>query len=400
MGEAGVAEKPKLFGTIEVGRGIAALMVVLYHLDVAFRSPKYWNQPIFDGLFSMGFSGVEFFFVLSGFIIAQVHFADIGRPERFQRYASRRFLRIYPVYWIVLAGMMLLLILPLGFGEPPSIGIALQSIALIGPDSDATVLMVAWTLFQEIAFYTVFGLLILNVRFGLVIVAAWVALVLAEMAGFSIGVLPAYLASPLNLLFLFGLVACLASRSGGLPMPGLWTVVGIAGFVMVWADGLSGQMLSKTPQALAFGLAAAVGLAAVTTLERRRPVAVPRLALAMGAASYSIYLVHAPLISFMAKVAAATGLRESVPPAVSFVVMFLVAVGASYAFHRVVEKPMLRIGAKLLATGPLKVQPQGDTLGWRKGLVSGLPGWHGREVSVGSILNYGRYGAFTCAMIL
>jgi len=48
-----------------------------------------------------GHAGVDFFFVLSGFIIFFVHGKDIGKPSRLPHYVWRRFIRIYPVYWAV-----------------------------------------------------------------------------------------------------------------------------------------------------------------------------------------------------------------------------------------------------------------------------------------------------------
>ena len=64
----------------------------------------------FGGLFLFAHAGVDFFFVLSGFIIYRVHRGDIGSPHRLSRYAWRRFVRIYPTYWIILAGFGLLLL--------------------------------------------------------------------------------------------------------------------------------------------------------------------------------------------------------------------------------------------------------------------------------------------------
>ncbi len=54
-----------------------------------------------SGLFAFGHAGVDFFFVLSGFIILHVHAGDIGRPVRLGHYLQRRFTRVYPFYWVV-----------------------------------------------------------------------------------------------------------------------------------------------------------------------------------------------------------------------------------------------------------------------------------------------------------
>ncbi len=88
---------------IQTGRGVAACLVVLFHATGLVESPLYWNHSVLGGAFHFGFSGVEFFFVLSGFIIYWAHARDLGRPEQLRKYAWRRFTRIYPTYWVVLA---------------------------------------------------------------------------------------------------------------------------------------------------------------------------------------------------------------------------------------------------------------------------------------------------------
>jgi exopolysaccharide production protein ExoZ len=55
--------------SIELSRGIAALIVVLFHTTGIMGLDKYYAQkPVFD-FWSFGHAGVDFFFVLSGFII-------------------------------------------------------------------------------------------------------------------------------------------------------------------------------------------------------------------------------------------------------------------------------------------------------------------------------------------
>ena len=97
----------KLLG-IQAARGIAALLVVAYHAERALSLPQYVGRMPLDGITGFGHAGVDFFFVLSGFIILTVHGVDLGQPGRFRRYAARRVCRIYPPYWIVTALVLML----------------------------------------------------------------------------------------------------------------------------------------------------------------------------------------------------------------------------------------------------------------------------------------------------
>src|SRR5579872_2146684 len=87
--------------SIEAGRGIAASLVVLYH--AARHIDENYGLPWLRALFQFGHAGVDFFFVISGFIILFVHYDDLGQPGRLGRYVERRFTRLMPTYWVALA---------------------------------------------------------------------------------------------------------------------------------------------------------------------------------------------------------------------------------------------------------------------------------------------------------
>lgn len=329
-----VAARPRQLGTIEAGRGLAALAVVLFHATSVFSAPKYWGLKPFGVAFDWGDAGVFFFFALSGFIIAEVHARDVGATGRLRHYAKRRLVRIYPVYWLVLAVVVLLGMAGIGVRVAPDV--LASSIALIGPDNRATALAVAWTLYHEIAFYAVFAAWIVNVRLGQAVTLAWLALIAA--AALVPLPLPTYLGASVNLVFGFGVVAWWASRR---VLPAWVAVAGVLVFAGVAVETATAHAMPEALRELASGAAAAAVIAGAVSLERRRPVAVPRLLLAMGAASYSIYLTHFPLLSLFAKLAVASGLVGVVPPALAFVLAVVLAVAAGYVFHRLIERPLL-----------------------------------------------------------
>jgi hypothetical protein len=60
------------FDTLQLLRGIAAMLVVFYH----------GTHTDFLGFFKFGYMGVDLFFVLSGFIILYIHFTDFGVKHR------------------------------------------------------------------------------------------------------------------------------------------------------------------------------------------------------------------------------------------------------------------------------------------------------------------------------
>ena len=97
-------------------RGIAALWVVLFHLQQygdAFGLPAMTGLPILR----TGWAGVDLFFVLSGFVLMLVHERDFPclawAPAA--RFAWLRFFRVYPLATVVLLLILLLTLLDPGF---------------------------------------------------------------------------------------------------------------------------------------------------------------------------------------------------------------------------------------------------------------------------------------------
>ena len=93
-------DKVELFG-IQIMRGIATSLVVLHHsLEESLASPIPPQSP--DWLTTVGASGVDIFFVISGFIMLHTSFPSHKPPLRPIEFVSRRLSRIYPFYWFCL----------------------------------------------------------------------------------------------------------------------------------------------------------------------------------------------------------------------------------------------------------------------------------------------------------
>ncbi len=101
-------------------RGIAALSVVLFHLTSQVQAPSVPAHAI-KRIFSFGWSGVDLFFVLSGFLITGLLVAAKGSTNYFRVFYARRMLRILPLYYgalTVLFGVPLIITLPQNFVTP------------------------------------------------------------------------------------------------------------------------------------------------------------------------------------------------------------------------------------------------------------------------------------------
>lgn len=85
------------FETLDSLRGLAALAVVLYHYTHQYYK-LFPTDYIFIFDFSLGYFGVQAFFIISGFVI----FMTLERTKKPMDFIVSRFARLYPIYWIAI----------------------------------------------------------------------------------------------------------------------------------------------------------------------------------------------------------------------------------------------------------------------------------------------------------
>lgn len=98
--EQTLKERRHTFHALDAARGLAALIVVLYHLPTAFRGT----------LFGSGDLAVDFFFGLSGFVLAHAYLDRLadGRMDT-REFMVARLVRLYPFYLLSLLTLLVLL---------------------------------------------------------------------------------------------------------------------------------------------------------------------------------------------------------------------------------------------------------------------------------------------------
>jgi exopolysaccharide production protein ExoZ len=221
----------KLSG-VQGARGVAALMVVLYHATRGLSLPQYLGHIPFGNSFGFGHAGVDFFFVLSGFIIMHAHTADIGRPERLYRYMWRRVTRIYPIYWVV----TLIQAIRAFFSADSAIRLAPSHIVhslLLLPETTEPLVGVGWTLRSEMVFYLVFALAILDRRLCKSLVVIALILVAIGLIASRADPWAGLLVSGFNIQFLMGIAAARFLSRQRAPNPIGLIVGGILFFLAV-----------------------------------------------------------------------------------------------------------------------------------------------------------------------
>ncbi|WP_157960073.1 acyltransferase family protein [Albibacillus kandeliae] len=374
---------------LQVGRAAAAIMVVLFHANVFILPDKLLDGTRAGNVFNMGYAGVEFFFVLSGFIMFYVHRKDFGVEGRAARFMRKRLFRIYPIYWVVLSGLLALYFAMPGRGPE----MARDPQAIIGsylllPMPHEPILNVAWTLQHEMLFYVIFALVVMNLRLGMLAFVIWMAGCVANLGAEPQGYVRAFIFSAYNILFLFGMAAALVFRriEGRAALPVL-----LAGLALFFAVGLSEAVWhvswNEDLRTILFGLGAALAVTALAAgalipatgrarVSEHAPASAPgprrtltppggpgaspgrmagpgrgaglrrfsplRAGVFLGDASFAIYLTHLPAMSFLAVILAKLGLPALLPPLAVLVLVCGLAIAVGCLVHVYVEKPLNR----------------------------------------------------------
>lgn len=328
----------KTVHSIQLLRTVAALLVALFHVQKAFAEKIL--PADFDGqsyLFAFGQSGVHIFFVISGFIMVYT----VGLSDRYSAkdFFRRRFIRIYPIYWVCAA---LYLVVHALLGRPYELGAGefVGSLLLL-PGNSALIIGPGWTLAFEMFFYLAFGLAMLaGLTRGLILLSA----VFVAMIGLG-AFLPEWGAAwklvtdALLLEFIAGAVIGWLLVHDRLPRRGGAAMV--AASLILFGAGIAWGY-DRLPSVIIWGVPSALLIAGVLSLERLRGAATwVRWGSHLGNSSYVLYLIHILVITLAIELARATGPAWPLGPGLSAVVFAILSLGVALFIHNGIERPLL-----------------------------------------------------------
>lgn len=345
-----MSAQPQLRALTSV-RGLAAWLVVLYHIRFAIAG----LPPGVVALLGKGYLAVDFFFLLSGFVIS-LSWSERVRRERWAivpRFLHKRVARIWPLHLVMLAVAVALagLFAATGRAEPENYPFAELPlhIALLqnwGFTRQLSWNDPSWSISAELGAYLLFPLLAMTVDWrrlpGWLVVGAILALalllhvVLAQNGAVTLG----------HDIARFGLLRCLVEFTAGTAVCALWlrwreaaaipaafTALAAACIAMAWLLGL--------PETLAVPLlfAALLLLLALTSGLRHNPFDNAALHY-LGEISYATYLSHF-LLWIVFKLAFVAEPRNVSPPLIALFLLLVLL--ASIALYHGIERSAQRL---------------------------------------------------------
>jgi exopolysaccharide production protein ExoZ len=335
------------FEHIQALRGAAALMVLAAHIKGAELDYGGEGSLLPFALY-LGVTGVDLFFLISGFVMAHVALDGARGPRAASRFLYNRAARIYPVYWTVtLALLGLYAGKEMLFAETTPFPNPLETFLLL-PDDQFPLVPVGWTLVHELYFYIVFASFVLVGRLNIVVfLASWAAIVgAANLAGVTETNPWTKIAfSPLTFEFIAGALIAIALRRGARAFAAPALICGapvVTGLSLAFAEMLYPDAVADfSRRVLIFGPPFALILYGAAALEAKTGARAPKWLTAAGDASYSLYLVHVPVFLVVGK-SLSLVIPDGAFDNIALIAGYLAAsLAAAFAVHFWIEKPAL-----------------------------------------------------------
>lgn len=274
---------------IDALRGIAALIVALgyhqYYLLGRFHSGPFEGIATLDWVYDYGYTMVDLFFVISGFVFTHVYFREARLTAGARDFAVARFARLYPLHLATLAAMALLLWFgtPAGtrwaINDPYHFALNLVMLQGVGAQETYNFNIPAWSISVEVLCYALFFVL---ARWGgrhlgpIALGIALLGLALTQFADLRVDLVAR------GLCGYFAGVALHQAGAGRARLAALMTLLALATFGLE-ADLQLGAVLSLSLWPIV--LLASSHVAALRTAPFQW----------LGSRSYSIYLLNGPV---------------------------------------------------------------------------------------------------------
>lgn len=366
---AGRAEDTRL-EVLQVGRFVAAALVVIAHAYSRLMRtvPEAATHTVLFGSetrSSWGHLGVDFFFVLSGFIMAWTNWNRFARPSYPGEFLARRIARVVPMYWIATTvALVLLLSQPALFshGQRPVVSWILKSYFFVpalspGGYELSPLVGLGWTLNFEMYFYLLFAFaLVLSRRHALLALLGF----LAASVAFGLAVPPVgapmlEVTSWLLLEFALGVGLAVALRlQRALSREAAWTIL-VLGTIELFAT------MHVIPQEidtfgihfgrfLLWGIPVAAVLYALLSLPSTWVRSLPGRTMARwGDAGYSIYLFQVFCLPAIALVMRRLHLERVLHIDVLVLLLAAGSIAVSIAIYHAIEAPLTRTSTALIS---------------------------------------------------
>jgi exopolysaccharide production protein ExoZ len=334
---------------LQIMRGVAASLVLWHHCLEEAAYVRYAAAPP-DWLIRLGAAGVDIFFVISGFIMMYTSFAPGRHSPTPAKFLQRRFLRIYPLYWVC-CGLVLGLH-ALGFFQAAKVApdYVANSLLLL-PLRGGLLLSPAWTLVYEVYFYVLFAAALRSrdARWTLFGTTALIALLYSAAPWLPKSELRKFLMSEIVFEFCFGAglgyLTATGWRASWRPLRYAWIPASVFAIIATCQlpSPTTANPATDMQRLFIWGIPSTWLVLSAAHWQPSLHSPVMRGLLLLGDASYSIYLTHAFVMVSYAVVLRKLPWLAAMNQWPVTTAVFVAATTLGVIVHLTVEKTLTRV---------------------------------------------------------
>ncbi|WP_367846469.1 acyltransferase family protein [Rhodoferax sp. WC2427] len=333
-----MSDKNQRLITLDAMRGIAAILVVIFHLrNVGFSQAK------------SAYLAVDLFFLLSGFVIAKTYDPRLRAGLELWRFAILRYIRLYPLFAVGLFIALAHRLWQISLGRPDAmtstdvwLSLATEAFMLPSiPGMDLYMLnLPGWSLFFEIAVNLIYAAFLFKAPVKVLVAIAALtgtALVWLTVSGDGINHGPRWEGLWFGFIragFAFTVGAILARVHNSPPRESRIALIPMVVLIALLCVPPKGYLFGAAYELTVVVILAPILVWVGATLNPPRSFF--RASEAMGDLSYAIYVIHYPLIFICAWAAEEAGIDRIIwMPA-----FLVVALSLAWSLHRFFDVPI------------------------------------------------------------
>lgn len=316
-------------------RGLAAFSIMIYHYFLF----TYGKPDASTVLGRLGIYGVSVFYILSGLTLFLAYKNRMNNKRELGEFFVKRIFRIFPLLWLATIATLLLY-----DGLPTMQNIFLNFSGLFGFVAwDQNIATGAWSIGNELVFYLVFPLFFFLMRLHKLAMVALLAGFFALYLWFAFrsdATIWSVYTNPLNQVFLFAAGFVMGWISKNINQAIVFILLSIGGllFGLLPVTGEQMSLVAGWNRIIFTGICILICFS-FFKLTKELPQIIDLPLRWLGKVSYSLYLLHPLVYSFMAHFIS-TGL-------ILALVSGVITLFWSHVTFNLFEKPFVKMGGKI-----------------------------------------------------
>ena len=325
---------------VQISRAIAILFVLIGHANGLFYKQfeyDWFNISQWDRT-----GGVDFFFVVSGFMIYYLYHKNRGDPLKAKEFLLKRMIRIFPLYWLMLlATIGLFLLVPtLDSGLHLTGLVILQNVFLFTTDP---LLAVTWSLSFILFFYLVFAAYLYRPKMMKYVVTIWLTTIVFITLFTNH---ESFFLSFNHVEIFSGCFAAYMVLHFTIRFEKVLVMTGLFGFLFLWVMNV--YKVLEHELLFTYSLFSVLIILGITAIDLKGTREIPSILSLLGDASYSVYICHGPIIQFFLLLFAKLRIYEQTGFFVYLSLIICLTTVSCIGIYLLIEKPMTKFLRKHL----------------------------------------------------